>query len=52
MVASGHNNLEAAASLYVSRKTIEVHLTRIYRKLAVRSRTELTAVLVRYGILN
>jgi DNA-binding CsgD family transcriptional regulator len=27
--------------LYVTPKTVEFHLTRIYRKLGVRSRTEL-----------
>lgn len=40
-VASGMTNREAAAALFVSSKTIETHLTRIYRKLEVRSRTEL-----------
>jgi len=27
--------------LFVSRKTVEAHLTRVYRKLGLRSRTEL-----------
>lgn len=40
-VAEGLNNAEAAAALFVSRKTVEAHLTRVYRKLEVRSRTEL-----------
>ncbi|GAA2266095.1 transcriptional regulator [Streptomyces ruber] len=44
-VARGLNNTEAAASLFVSRKTVEAHLTRIYRKLGVRSRTDLTRLL-------
>lgn len=44
-VASGMTNREAAASLFVSAKTIETHLTRIYRKLGVRSRTELANVI-------
>lgn len=35
-----------ASSLFVSRKTVEAHLTRIYRKLGVRSRTELARRLV------
>ena len=43
-VADGMSNSEAAAALYVTRKTVESHLTRIYRKLGVRSRTELTRV--------
>jgi len=45
-VGRGLNNVEAAAALFVSRKTVEAHLTRAYRKLGVRSRTELTRLLV------
>lgn len=41
-VASGLSNPEVAAALFVSRKTVEAHLSRVYRKLGVRSRTELT----------
>jgi DNA-binding NarL/FixJ family response regulator len=41
-VGRGLNNVEAAAALFVPRKTVEAHLTRAYRKLGVRSRTELT----------
>lgn len=40
-VAAGATNREAAASLFVSPKTIETHLGRVFRKLGVRSRTEL-----------
>jgi DNA-binding CsgD family transcriptional regulator len=45
-VGRGLNNIEAAAALFVSRKTVEAHLTRAYRKLGVRSRTELTRLLI------
>jgi DNA-binding CsgD family transcriptional regulator len=47
-VGRGMNNAEAAAALFVSRKTVEAHLTRAYRKLGVRSRTELTRLLLAY----
>jgi DNA-binding CsgD family transcriptional regulator len=40
-VADGLTNKEAAAALFLSVKTIDFHLQGIYRKLAVRSRTEL-----------
>lgn len=41
VVASGATNREAGAALFLSPKTIEVHLGRVYRKLGIRSRTEL-----------
>jgi DNA-binding CsgD family transcriptional regulator len=40
-VAGGSTNREAAAALFLSPKTIEFHLRNIYRKLGIRSRTEL-----------
>ncbi|MEJ2862439.1 helix-turn-helix transcriptional regulator [Actinomycetospora flava] len=46
-IADGQSNVEVAAALFVSRKTVEAHLTRIYRKLGVRSRTELAAEFTR-----
>jgi DNA-binding CsgD family transcriptional regulator len=45
VVAEGATNREAAAQLFVSPKTIETHLSHIYRKLEVRSRTELARAL-------
>jgi DNA-binding NarL/FixJ family response regulator len=47
MVASGCSNAETAGALFLSAKTVEAHLTRIFRKLQVRSRSELTAIVVR-----
>jgi DNA-binding CsgD family transcriptional regulator len=41
LVGSGLSNQETAAELFMSVKTVEANLTRIYRKLSVRSRTEL-----------
>ncbi|HEY6746506.1 MAG TPA: LuxR family transcriptional regulator [Mycobacteriales bacterium] len=42
-VADGATNREVSATLFLSPKTVEMHLTRVYRKLGVRSRTELAA---------
>jgi DNA-binding CsgD family transcriptional regulator len=44
-VGQGMTNREAAASLFLSVKTVDFHLQQIYRKLAVRSRTELAVLL-------
>ncbi|CAN5524948.1 LuxR family transcriptional regulator [soil metagenome] len=44
LVARGLSNREVAAELYVSPKTVQYHLTRIYAKLGVRSRSELAAL--------
>jgi DNA-binding CsgD family transcriptional regulator len=41
LVSSGHTNSEVAVALQISRKTVEWNLSKIYRKLDVRSRTEL-----------
>ena len=46
-VADGRTNREIAELLLMSPKTVEWNLTRIYRKLKVRSRTELAVMFVR-----
>ena len=43
LVAAGHTNREVAAALFLSPRTVEHHLRVAYRKLGVRSRTELAA---------
>ena len=43
LVASGKTNREVATALFTSVRTVESHLGRIYRKLNIRSRTELAA---------
>ncbi|MGQ4601159.1 LuxR C-terminal-related transcriptional regulator [Nocardia sp. R6R-6] len=44
LVARGMSNREVAAELFVSTKTVQYHLTRIYSKLGIRSRGELAAL--------
>ncbi len=43
LVAGGRSNGEVAAELFVTPRTVEAHLTRIYRKLGLKSRAELIA---------
>jgi DNA-binding CsgD family transcriptional regulator len=43
--AEGQSNKDIAQALYVTPKTIEVHLSNAYRKLGIRSRRELQAAL-------
>ena len=42
LVAEGRRNREIASSLFMSVHTVEAHLTRMYRKLGIRSRSDLT----------
>jgi DNA-binding NarL/FixJ family response regulator len=44
-VAEGLANKEVAARLFVSVRTVEANLSRVYAKLGVRSRTELARTL-------
>jgi DNA-binding CsgD family transcriptional regulator len=41
LVAAGHTNREVATELYMGLRTVEAHLSQVYRKLGVRSRSEL-----------
>ena len=47
LVAGGRSNKQVAATLFLSDRTVEYHLSAVYRKLGVRSRTELAATLSR-----
>jgi DNA-binding CsgD family transcriptional regulator len=46
-VAEGATNKQVAAGLFLSPKTIDFHLGRVYRKLGIHSRTELAALVAK-----
>jgi len=45
LAASGMTNRDVAAALFISPKTVEANLARIYRKLGIKSRAELGRVI-------
>jgi DNA-binding CsgD family transcriptional regulator len=47
MAAEGPTNREIAQALFVTQRTVEVHLTSIYRKLGIRSRSQLAGALAK-----
>jgi ATP/maltotriose-dependent transcriptional regulator MalT len=48
LAAAGRKNKEIAATLFLGVSTVEMHLSRVYRKLGLRSRTELAARLAEW----
>ena len=49
LVAAGMSNQQIASTLYMSTRSVESHLTKIYREFGVRSRAQLVGALSRRG---
>ena len=49
LVGEGLTYREIGERLFISRRTVETHVARAFRKLGVRSRAELAAVLIERG---
>jgi DNA-binding NarL/FixJ family response regulator len=47
LVAAGHTNREIAGRLFISPKTVEAHISKIFAKLGVKSRVAVTSVIER-----
>ena len=52
LLALGHTNVEAAAALGISDRTVETHRTNIMEKLGLRSRAELVRFALAHGLLK
>jgi DNA-binding NarL/FixJ family response regulator len=51
-LAVGESNREIGNSLYISHKTVSVHVSRILTKLDARTRTEAASLAQRLGLLD
>ena len=49
LAAGGMSTKDVAAALFVTRKTVETNLSRIYAKLGVHSRVELVHAMIQTG---
>lgn len=47
LVAEGRSNKEVASALFVTERTVEANLSKVYAKLGLRSRTELVRLIAR-----
>jgi DNA-binding NarL/FixJ family response regulator len=52
LLAEGLSNKEIAAELWLSDRTVERHITGLYRKIGAQRRTEATAFAVRHGLVH
>lgn len=52
LAAKGKSSKEMATAIFISENTVKTHLSRLYRRLGVRSRAEAVAVALATGITS
>jgi DNA-binding NarL/FixJ family response regulator len=52
LVAKGYSNRDVASMLFISERTVHRHLSNVFTKLAVSSRTAATAYAFEHGIAS
>ncbi len=52
LVVNGKANKEIAGELFISEGTVKIHLTHVFEKLAVASRTEAIGLAIRRGLVR
>lgn len=52
LIADGLSNIQAGRALFISHRTVEVHLTHIYAKLGLSSRLQLALFVCREAVAN
>jgi DNA-binding NarL/FixJ family response regulator len=52
LLAQGMSNKEIAGVLWLSDRTVERHITSLYRKIGVERRSEATSFALRHGLVN
>jgi non-specific serine/threonine protein kinase len=51
LIVEGHRDQEIADALFLSRRTVQTHVTHLFSKLGVNTRAEAAAVAVRHGLV-
>jgi DNA-binding CsgD family transcriptional regulator len=51
LIAQGNNSREAADALFLSKRTVDFHLTNVYAKLEVNNRLQAFRVATRLGLI-
>jgi DNA-binding NarL/FixJ family response regulator len=52
LISRGHTNAEIAQMLVISKRTVEMHTYKMFKRLSVRNRTEALQAAIRIGIID